>query len=150
MPSCPDWSQAKPEVHMHTSFQVLFLFKCQAFQLNADTPQAPLLAAQLGNMDQNFALHQDMKMMKEVLRRKNVEDWNAVRKFWDSSDIVEWFRNHGYTLYRRIRSQFNSTAPTLPFDEVGESSYPYAYHNGRRIVDEVPLCTSETSVSSIK
>jgi hypothetical protein len=73
-----------------------------SFHPNVDMPQAPLLAAQMKNMDQNLALRQeDMTMMKEVLKQKDVEDWDAVWKFWDSPDIIEWFRKHGYTLYHR-------------------------------------------------
>ncbi|KAF8177832.1 other/AgaK1 protein kinase [Pholiota molesta] len=84
--------------------------------------------------------------MKEVLKQKDVEDWDAVWKFWDSPDIIEWFRKHGYTLYHRTWSRLNSTTPTLPFDEAGECSYPYAYHNGTIFdLDEMPLRTSETS-----
>lgn len=57
-------------------------------------------------MDQDPPLHQDIQMMRDVLTQKKVEDWKAVWQFWDSPEVIEWFRDRGYTLYTRIWSLF--------------------------------------------
>lgn len=58
------------------------------------------------------------------------------RKFWDSPETIQWFKNHGYTLYQRVVDgsiDFSRAAPSLPFKEFQEADYPYAYHDTEMI-----------------
>ncbi|PPR07282.1 LOW QUALITY PROTEIN: hypothetical protein CVT26_012442 [Gymnopilus dilepis] len=60
-------------------------------------------------------------------------DFEARRSFWDSHPTVEWFKNHGYRLYRRVYDDdggmTDRTVPCLPFKETEEGAYPYAYYD---------------------
>ncbi|KAF9474164.1 hypothetical protein BDN70DRAFT_816162 [Pholiota conissans] len=62
--------------------------------------------------------------------------------FWHSSQLVQWFHDRGYTPYTRIYSDGYPSfcaVPSLPFNEVGTGSYPYAHYNGTKVGDMTPL-----------
>ena len=71
--------------------------------------------------------------------------------FWEAPAIVHWFRERGYTLYKRVYFQGSPTEwtiPSLPFNDVLESSYPYAGHDTTASYpDAQPLRTAELTVS---
>ncbi|KAF9474163.1 hypothetical protein BDN70DRAFT_899185 [Pholiota conissans] len=83
-------------------------------------------------MDQCASLSNNMQAMKNVLEKSEI-DWYYVADFWNSPQVVQLFKDHGYTLYTRMYHDgdaLSSVIPSLPFDITGECSYPYAYHNG--------------------
>uniref|UniRef100_A0A8H7XQ64 Uncharacterized protein n=1 Tax=Psilocybe cubensis TaxID=181762 RepID=A0A8H7XQ64_PSICU len=54
--------------------------------------------------------------------------------FWDSPDVVKWFKDHGYTLYKRsvYRGEELATFPIFPPDPQSgpvEADFPYAHHD---------------------
>ncbi|PPR07269.1 hypothetical protein CVT26_012429 [Gymnopilus dilepis] len=70
------------------------------------------------------------------------------RKFWDSSETVEWFKSHGYTLYRRVLNEVGDytsrTVPSLPCSDVETAHHPYAYYDSEIINDfTTPLASFE-------
>ena len=75
----------------------------------------------------------------------------ASEIFWEAPAIVHWFRERGYTLYKRVYFQGSPTEwtiPSLPFHDVLESSYPYAGHDTTASYpDAQPLRTAELTVS---
>ncbi|KDR82382.1 hypothetical protein GALMADRAFT_57318, partial [Galerina marginata CBS 339.88] len=67
--------------------------------------------------------------------------------FWDSPDTVQFFQEHGYTLYKRIGKDdylSPSTEPALPFQDFAEGVYPYSYYDAQCLdSDPTPLRASE-------
>ncbi|KDR82386.1 hypothetical protein GALMADRAFT_87668 [Galerina marginata CBS 339.88] len=67
--------------------------------------------------------------------------------FWDSPDTIQFFKEHGYTLYKRIGKDdylSASTEPALPFQDFAEGVYPYSYYDARTVdSDPTPLRASE-------
>ncbi|KAH9477431.1 hypothetical protein JR316_0009644 [Psilocybe cubensis] len=54
--------------------------------------------------------------------------------FWDSPDVVKWFKDHGYTLYKRsvYSGEELATFPIFPPDPQSgpvEADFPYAHHD---------------------
>ncbi|KDR82383.1 hypothetical protein GALMADRAFT_237664 [Galerina marginata CBS 339.88] len=64
--------------------------------------------------------------------------------FWDSPNTVQWFKEHGYTLYKRFYMDgepvTSDMVPALPVEDVGNGEYPFAYYD-TEVVNEygVPL-----------
>ncbi|PPR07278.1 hypothetical protein CVT26_012438 [Gymnopilus dilepis] len=56
------------------------------------------------------------------------------RKFWDSPQTFQWFKDRGYTLYSRTLDDEGNplclTVPRLPSEIFQEAQYPFAYHDG--------------------
>ncbi|KAF9562453.1 hypothetical protein CPC08DRAFT_687690 [Agrocybe pediades] len=48
--------------------------------------------------------------------------------FWDAEDTVLWFKQRGYTLYKRMDVNASYVVPSLPSAEVGLDEYPYSYY----------------------
>ncbi|KJA20120.1 hypothetical protein HYPSUDRAFT_43473 [Hypholoma sublateritium FD-334 SS-4] len=71
----------------------------------------------------------------------------APELFWDAPATVHWFSARGYTLYKRVYyedSPTEWTVPSLPFDDVLESNYPYAgYDTATPYANAQPLRTAE-------
>ncbi|KJA20126.1 hypothetical protein HYPSUDRAFT_204015 [Hypholoma sublateritium FD-334 SS-4] len=67
--------------------------------------------------------------------------------FWDAPATVNWFSEHGYTLYTRLFMYGiyrEWTVPSLPFEDILESNYPYAGHDITDFYDNPqPLRTSD-------
>ncbi|KDR82381.1 hypothetical protein GALMADRAFT_151521 [Galerina marginata CBS 339.88] len=53
--------------------------------------------------------------------------------FWDSPITVQWFKERGYTLYKRFYLEGepvdSQSVPALPFEEFGDGMYPFAYYD---------------------
>ncbi len=73
--------------------------------------------------------------------------------FWDAPTTAHWFSEHGYTLYKRVFMgdvDTEWTVPSLPFDDVLESNYPYAGYDTTDFYDDPqPLRTLDMTVSAI-
>ena len=72
--------------------------------------------------------------------------------FWDAPTTAHWFSEQGYTLYTRFFMDgvdTEWTVPSLPFDDVLDSSYPYAGYDTTGFYDDPqPLRTSDLTVSA--
>jgi hypothetical protein len=102
-------------------------------------------------MSQHSTPEENIQMMTELLTEGPTDDmYYKIMDFWDDPVLVEWFRSHGYTLYRRVVDKgelLTSTMPALPFDEVAQASYPYAHHDARQFADNsMPLRADDVSV----
>lgn len=74
-------------------------------------------------------------------------DVKARYEFWDSSNTVNWFKSHGYTLYRRIRPHISASCPLLPFEPSAKANYPYAYYDAEGSNDNTRLRALDETVS---
>uniref|UniRef100_A0A8H8CDK7 Protein kinase domain-containing protein n=1 Tax=Psilocybe cubensis TaxID=181762 RepID=A0A8H8CDK7_PSICU len=53
-------------------------------------------------------------------------------KFWDSSDTAQWFKDHGYTLYKRVKESA-VLRPALPSEShCDDAEYPYGYFDSSK------------------
>ena len=73
------------------------------------------------------------------------------RKFWDSPQTFQWFKDRGYTMYSRTLDDEGNplclTVPRLPSEIFQEAQYPFAYHDGSvSTMSGTPLGVEEFAV----
>ena len=78
-------------------------------------------------------------------------DLEARRTFWHSQETVQWFKQRGYTLYKRLLEDYGEFSsrliPALPSEEYREADYPYAYHDSEMVEASIkPFCAHEFEV----
>ncbi|PPQ86316.1 hypothetical protein CVT25_005617 [Psilocybe cyanescens] len=74
-------------------------------------------------------------------------DFSERQVFWDSPATIQWFKAHGYTLYRRVDDSF-TTYPVISALNVAttEANYPYACYDlgGPEAMSELPRADEYT------
>ncbi|KAF8904100.1 hypothetical protein CPB84DRAFT_1823673 [Gymnopilus junonius] len=96
-------------------------------------------------------MYQQREHTREKEKDRDIDETEVVarRKFWNSVETRNWFKDHGYTLYERVMDDYKSEmssrlVPCLPYEEFQEANYPYAYHDAERVTEEIkPLAVSD-------
>ncbi|KAF4619156.1 hypothetical protein D9613_004904 [Agrocybe pediades] len=70
----------------------------------------------------------DIKITFNLQRGDHDRDRRERMAFWDAEDTVLWFKQRGYTLYKRMDANASHVVPSLPSAEVGLDEYPYSYY----------------------
>lgn len=91
---------------------------------------------------------ESLKFLSKLLSCNKVTDANGVdildcKEFWRSENVVEWFKDKGYTTYRKFPHSAFCDGPRLPYETYCKCDYPFAYHqadNGLAAQD-MTVCT---------
>lgn len=74
----------------------------------------------------------------------------SILDFWDDPQLAQYLQIHGYTLYRHVLDGGQPTIytiPALPFEDISQAKYPYAYHSAHCVTPKShSLCADDSSV----